>query len=161
MDTKAEAGHSLDDFEVEYGVTLLDPAALIEAWGFLEPHIDFIANTSEGKASRISLTTDIIAGNKHVWLVARKGQGDAKLIAMAMGQVMQYPDKFAYRIVAQSGPEFERWAHLLELVEEWVHAQGIPTMQVEAAADRIRPVMRQGYRRTHVLLEKELESYDA
>ena len=93
----------------------------------------------------------LLAGRMQLWAVV----GEA-IEAIVLTEIAEYPRRRLCRVLAAAGAGRARWLHLLGTIEEWARAQGCTAIEPVARPGWERALAPLGYRKTHVILEKEL-----
>ena len=119
-------------------------------WPEIKEDIQRACDYSGNRSSATTYHDFLQKGSKQLWLVKR----DDKITGIVVTELVQFPLLVGCRINICTGKHISEWGHLYTMIEDFARANGCKQMFLIA-----RPGMEKivkGYRKTHVLLEKEL-----
>ena len=125
------------------------------AWPLVEHWIEEAAAESRGKITAADILEVLMAGHMHLWLIRDEGIVTAVIVT----EFLRFPRKKLCGIVIMVGEGKDKWLFLKDTIEKWAWMQGCKGM---------RHIARKGWARvltdydwTHVVLEKDLEDFNA
>lgn len=113
-----------------------------------------IVERSKGRMTERGLLDEILAAETQLWLSYRDGKPEAVVLT----EIVNYPDTRTCKLFAVTGHNRKNWVGFLPVIEEWARAQGCKAMEAFARPGWERDLP--DYKRTHVLLEKDLSDAD-
>lgn len=117
------------------------------------PHVSGLIENIAGRSGRRFSAQDYYESFKdrgrQLWVAVTDGDVVMALIT----EIRTYPGKRVAALVACAGERRGDWLHYLTTVEKWAKAQGCEAIEAEARPGWERVL---GWRRTHVILEKEI-----
>jgi hypothetical protein len=127
---------------------------LPEVWPVIYPGLKTVVERASGKVSLEELANDIIAGRWQLWLYLNGGE----YRALAITELATCKTgKKILRLIVCTGEDRELWEVLIpSTLEQFARIEGCTLFETWARPGWERILGRQGFKKTHVLLEKEL-----
>ncbi len=153
MEDRLESG--LNSAKERCTLEFVPQVAVPNAWPLVEHWIEEAAEGSRGKIVAGDILTALLGGFMHLWVVRDRGLVTAVMVT----EFLCFPQKKLCGIVIFMGEGLDKWLFLKDVLEKWAWMQGCRGM---------RHIARKGWARvltdydwTHVVLEKDLEGFDA
>lgn len=119
-------------------------------WQEIEP---FIAEAVEGRGYEShDIFKSLFAGEMNLCLF----DTETGVEAVCVSEVLQRPHFDVWRILITTGRNRQNWQHHIETVAERARAIGCKRMEILARPGWERVLKDYGWKKTHVLLEKDL-----
>lgn len=136
---------------------LIPPSELINVWASISHLIDRMALSSKGKFLSSDIIKAIVGNEFQLWIATNEA-GEPKSICI--GRIVDFPQKRVYEPIAVTADELPEhlgaWVDMWEIIESWAKAQGCTLMQPLGRPAFEKILKGKGYRKTHVLLEKDI-----
>jgi len=124
-------------------------ADVLSVWGDIRHFIIAALKYNGGRSNENDCLKEILSGERQLWVV------DGNLGVVVTG-IMLFPQKTCGIIDICTGVEFNRWAHLVAKVENWMKLQGCDQAFFVARPGMEKLLKANGYDKTHAFFEKEL-----
>ena len=122
------------------------PEQLDDTWPLVK---DDIEAASGSRFAPSDIKKFLHSGDMQLWVV-----GKDNIEAVVLTEVHQFPRMKTVRLIMTVGRDRTRWVHHLREIEDWARQQGCAV--IEALARPGWEKVLRDYRKTHVMLEKEL-----
>tara|TARA_R110000824_G_scaffold231040_1_gene418821 strand:- start:475 stop:825 length:351 start_codon:yes stop_codon:yes gene_type:complete len=107
-----------------------------------------------GRHTPDEILLDLRSGEAQLWIMWAETVTDAEILGVCVTYIMESERKKVCRLWLCTGHDRRRWVHHVKTIEEWAASIGCHAMDAV-----VRPgwekVLRD-YRKTHVILEREL-----
>ena len=120
-----------------------------EWWPRVSGLIDNIAERSGGRFWTEDYREAFKDRSRQLWAAVKGDQ----VVMVLITEIRAYPRLKTAALIACAGDRRGDWLHYLTVVEAWAKAQGCEAVEAEARPGWERIL---GWRKTHVILEKEL-----
>lgn len=139
-----------EPFPIGFSVEHFTGPEVNAVWSEARVWIEDSTSRSGGKYTADDVRAACEMGDQQLWMV----WWDGVLKAVATTQLWRFPGKSVCKIDIVTGDGMKFWAPLRTIIEDWARNQGCESMWALARPgwERVAP----DYRKTHVLLEKEL-----
>ena len=135
---------------------LIPPSDLPDAWADLAHFIVRICDASNGKFLPVDIAKAIINSEFQLWAAERAGEVEV----VFLGRIVDFPQRRVYEPIAFAGRGLsangDKWKEMFELIEVWAKTQGCTSIQGLGSPGLERWLKPLGYKKTHVMLEKDL-----
>lgn len=128
--------------------TGIPSAKVPEIWPFAEELVSSAVERS-GELSAQDILDALLSRNMQLWAAFDNG-----LKAIAVTEIQVLPRKKLGSILICTGEGRKEWEYALSIIEDWARSEGCTGMKLLARPGWERVL--KDYRKTHVLLEKEL-----
>lgn len=135
-------------------LVLVSPQNFPNIINLVMPRIENATAYSVGKYKGADIVRLIASGAMQLWLAY--DDENEKLEGLAITEIAQYPQRKICRFICATGENYERWFHHMEEMEKWGISMGCDGFQAECRAGWQRPLKDQGYRLSHIIMNKEL-----
>lgn len=136
---------------------LVEPAELPDAWSAVSPLVGRICDSSHGKFEPADIIKMLVGGDFQLWVLV---DDDGAPQVVYLGRIVIFPRRRVYEPLAVAStdmPEYlDSWLESFEQIEKWAKDRGCDMVQSLARPGFERSLRKRGYKRSHVLLEKEL-----
>lgn len=105
---------------------------------------------ADGRYAADDVLRALLARDMQLWLAA----GERGIEAICVTEILRYPRQRRCNLFLCAGAGMRRWVRLLEPIERWARAQGCAAVELQGRPGWTRIL--KDYRRTHILLRKEL-----
>lgn len=120
----------------------------------VQPFLEEMANSSSGKYHPGDIAKAIADRNFQLWVAV---DPESKVLrAAAVTEIVNFPRKRVCRVLGATGDDFEMWVDHILTMERWSKASGCTSMEPFTRPGWERVLKKHGYRKSHVLLEKEI-----
>lgn len=131
----------------------IDPETLGQIWNRIQPRMQSVYETSNGRMDAASTFALIHSGQMVMWCIYDEGTDE--IYGLTGATIEQYETGvkalYLHFIV---GKERKKWMHLLENIEEWGREMGCSKIEFMCRKGWQREL--QDYNMTHMFLEKDL-----
>lgn len=127
--------------------------SLAEAWPQIAPFIAAIAEGSSGKYMSADLVKAVSARDMQLWATIT---ADNEMLGVATSEVVQFPRKKVSRLIGATGTDSNLWLEHMTEIEDWARQLGCTANEPIARPGWEKVLMPLGYKKTHVMLEKQL-----
>ena len=129
------------------------PAEIPDLWPAIRDRVASCCARSGGKYQQVDVLEHVLMRRMDLWLV----EDDADAIhALALTEIAAYPRIAVCKLLACTGDDARRWVDLLPTLEAWAKSRGCAVLEPICRPGWERQLKSQGYRKTHVVLEKSL-----
>jgi hypothetical protein len=132
-------------------VLFVAPRDLLTWADRIRPHLEKMAQGSNGRYEASDLYADLAGGRMLLWVTLE----GSEIRCVLLGQIMDYPRVKALRLTGLVGTHPYRWRRLLSLVEDQARHQ-FGCAMIESLHQPRHIAFLPGYRTTHWLSEKPL-----
>jgi hypothetical protein len=120
-------------------------------WARARPWIEAALACGEfPKDSPESIYERLTSAGAQMWL----GLDGERIKALLLSEILIYPERKVCYLFLCTGQEFENWLRFLDNIEKWAKEVGCSSMELKARGGWEKVL--KNYKRTHVVLEKEL-----
>lgn len=121
----------------------------------IKPWVDGVCARNPAEFGSAWIHADASTGHLQIWCVW--DTETARVTAIAGTQINTGLDGLVYiKVLFCSGDGMANWVDLIAEIEEWGRSKGAVRMKGMMRPGWERHLGRRGYRRTHVMLEKDL-----
>jgi hypothetical protein len=138
-------------------LVLIPPTNLPNVLSLVYPKIDAATAYSVGKYRGSDVVVKIAAGEMQLWAIVDEDADEIRGIAIT--EIAVYPQRKILRFLCATGEEFREWIDLIDEIEQWGADMGCSGFQAECRPGWERSLKERGYRKSHVILNKELGSW--
>jgi hypothetical protein len=125
-----------------------------QAWPVVLPGLEIAVQRASGRLSLENIANDIMSGKWQLWLYLKGGE--YKALAVTEISTCQNGKKILSLIIC-TGEDKELWEVLVpSTLEQFARVEGCTLFETLARPGWEKILGRQGFKKTHVLLEKEL-----
>jgi hypothetical protein len=135
---------------------LVSPDRLPDAWPTVGPLIALACARSSGKFLPQDVARAVAEGRFQLWVGIEGPKSGHAIHVMLLTRIATYPRLTVCELLACVGDDRVGWEHLLDAIEHWAKARGCALVQPIARPGWERVLKERGYRKTHVMLEKDL-----
>jgi hypothetical protein len=128
------------------------PHEVESVWHAVESLISEACEYNNGRYAAEDYKEMLLSGDMQLWLAIDGGI----INGLAITMLVPFPRKKCCVIDICTGSGLEGWVHFTALIEEWAVSNGCHQMFNHARPGMERLLKSQGYRKTHVILEKDL-----
>lgn len=139
-------------FDCTKSVLVGVPADKIEAsWPHVEKFIDLACKRSSGRFTADDIKAGCVRRDFQLWVAYSD-----KLDAVSVTEIVVYPKIKTCRVMILTGRNRENWIQLNQEIGDWAKTQGCSMVEAFARQGWEPEMKKFGYRKTHVLLERDL-----
>jgi hypothetical protein len=122
-------------------------------WPRIRPFVDRALSHAGGRYAPADVLAALLRAQMQLW-VAIGGDGDDGIEAVLVTEIIDYPRRRRCNLFLSAGNALEACLEHLPTIETWARAQGCDAIEASGRPgwERVLP----GFRRTHVMLEKDL-----
>ncbi len=135
---------------------LIPPANLPHVINLVYPKIDAATEYSVGKYNGSDIVKKIASGNMQLWVIYEEETD--KVQGICITEIAVFPQRKICRFLCATGDSSEEWIDLISVIEEWAETMGCDGFQAECRPGWERLLRDFGYKKSHVILNKELGS---
>lgn len=135
---------------------LIPPQNLPNVMALVYPKIDAATSYSVGKYTGNDVVKKIASGHMQLWAAYDE---DADVVSgVAITEIAVYPQRRICRFLCATGENMSEWVDFIDDIEKWGESMGCDGFQAECRPGWERVLKDKGYRKSHVILNKELGS---
>lgn len=123
-----------------------------KVWSLAEPWVQKACETNGGFDAKHILEF-LKSGHMQLWMAIGE---DNKVFCVCVTEIRQYPNFKVCDLRITTGEQYERWVGFMDSICKWARQNGCKKMEVFARPGWERILKQQGFRKTHVQIEKEL-----
>ena len=128
------------------------PVRYLEAaWPKVEHLVSEAVERSEGKYLAEDIKELLFASHMQMWLMVGDG-----ILGLTLTELRTYPRNKICRLLCCVGEQMESWIDKIDIIEAWAKGEGCLSIEPICRAGWERVLKPRGYKKTHVLLAKEL-----
>ena len=136
----------------EHAIVGLRADQIEPVWHKIRPLIADAVTHSDGKYEVLDILSALLARDMQAWAITK---GD-EIVAIVITEIINYPRKKECRVLAVDGEGAKEWVHLVSEIEAWAKANGCQSIEPIARPGWEKLMKPLGYKRTHIILSKEL-----
>lgn len=136
----------------EYELVGIRSDRLEHFWPLIRDYVAEAIERSDGKYEVTDILNALLARDMQAWAVT---DGE-KIDALVLTEIVSYPRQREARILACTGSDARQWVHLISDIEAWAKANGCARLEPIARPGWEKYLKPLGFKRTHVVLTKEL-----
>lgn len=130
---------------------------LPECWHEVRHFVEAACTRSNGKYAVADIIRSLGSGDMQLWAAADE-EGIVKSIGIT--EIANYPRTRIARLLCVTGEDSSAIEHHLPEMEAWAVANGCTRLEAIARPGWERVLHKDGFKKTHVILEKVLSKYD-
>jgi hypothetical protein len=135
---------------VSFDTIRLTARQCAEMWKHLEPHMQKIAEASDGRMTLESILKGLIEADNQCWVVLR----DNNPVGFCLTEIIIYPSgRKSLNTCGASGEDPATWIDQIEAVEAYGREIGADRVEIVGRPGWERLLRHRGYRRWHSVLE--------
>lgn len=127
------------------------PTQINEVWDSIEADVQLACEYNGSRYNSDDCLDELLKGEKQLWLVI-----EHSIKAIVITQIISFPRIKCCGIDICTGIGLQQWKSLLPIIEDWGRKQDCRMMFLCARPGMEKALKDQGYKKTHVFLEKEL-----
>lgn len=129
------------------------PQMLAEAWPQIGAFVAQMADRSSDKFMTADLIKAVSLQQMQLWAVVTE---EAKPLGCAMSETITFPRRKVSRMIGGTGKDIGLWLDHIPTFEDWARSIGCSANEALARPGWEKVLAPLGYKKTHVLLEKQL-----
>lgn len=140
----------------------IPPNNINKVWVLAEPYIKEALSYSNNHHHADHFKDLLIGGKLQLWMIwddkAKRAQD--KLYGVIVSEIVIKSLRKVCHISIATGKNRQKWQHLIEKLENFAKDQGCDLMELIARPGWQKILDKYNYKKTHVVLEKELKEKD-
>ena len=133
-------------------VFLVPAKKLDQVWPHIEDKVTRACEEARNRETPETIKAALHEGRFQLWVVIR-GQ---KVMAILLTEIAVYSLSKVCRLIVCIGEDYKAWVGLIKQVEDWAKDMGCSEMEPLPRPGWEKVLKPLGYRKTHVVLNKEL-----
>lgn len=135
-------------------LVLITPFNFPDVASLLYPKIEAATHYSVGKYKGADIVKYIASGAMQLW--AAYDEEHKHVDGIAITEIVTYPQRKICRFLCATGENLDNWIDLINEIETWATVMGCDGFQAECRPGWERLLKGNGYRKSHVILGKDL-----
>ena len=133
-----------------------------KVWVLAKPYIDDALAYSNSHHHSEHFKDLIKKGKLQLWFLwdDKKSTVKEKMNGVVVSEIIQRSIKKVFHLPIVTGKNRQQWQHLIEKLEDFAKDQGCDLMELIARPGWQKILDKHNYKKTHVILEKELKEKD-
>lgn len=133
-----------------------------KVWVLAKPYVDEALAYSNSHHHSEHFKDLMLKGKLQLWLLwdDKKTTIKEKMNGVVVSEIIQRSIKKVFHLPIVTGKNRQRWQHLIEKLEDFAKDQGCDLMELIARPGWQKILDKHNYKKTHVILEKELKEKD-
>lgn len=127
------------------------PSNINDIWPVIELKIQIACQYNGNRYNADDCLRELLSGEKQLWLAI-----DKTIDGIAISQIIPFPRMKCCSIDICTGIGLEQWKSLLPQIEDWARKLHCSQMFFISRPGMEKALKDQGYKKTHVFLEKDL-----
>lgn len=133
------------------------PEFLPDTWPLVEPLIVKACSESGGRFTAADVAAKVSTGEFQLWIAQSEDEDEINPVqALGLTRLVAYPRLTACEVMATLGRDMKDWSGHINGISEWAARHGATQMHVIARPGWEKVLKREGYRKTHIFLERDI-----
>jgi len=143
-------------------IVYIPPKNISKVWILAKPYIDDALAYSNSHHHSDHFFELMTKGKLQLWILwdDTKNTTQEKMNGVVISEIIQRSIKKVFHLPIVTGKNRQRWQHLIEKLEDFAKDQGCDLMELIARPGWQKILDKYNYKKTHVILEKELKEKD-
>ena len=131
-------------------------------WVIVKPYIDDALAYSNSHHNSKHFNKLLNEGKLQLWILwdSKKKTTNEKINGVVISEIIQRSIKKVFHLPIVTGKNRQQWQHLIEKLEDFAKKQECDLMELIARPGWQKILDKYNYKKTHVILEKELKEKD-
>lgn len=140
-------------------IVYIPPKDIDKVWVIAKPFVDDALNYSNRHHHSDHFKNLLKKGKLQLWILwdSKKSTTEEKINGVVVSEIIQRSIKKVFHLPIVTGKNRQQWQHLIEKLEDFAKKQECDLMELVARPGWQKILDKYNYKKTHVVLEKNLE----